>query len=345
MPRVVLGFFLWVLALVAFPAASPACPDTKPSYASACGPQFTLPQWSDAGGWDQRSSYYTIQLANIDGESGDELLGRGPVGVWVERFDAGRGQWGLVGTADGGVALSLPDVDGWNRAEFYETMQTADMDGDGAAELLIRGRDGLRVYRWRKASRTFDSIGQPPLLFPSSERWGEPWYYQTIQTGDVDGDGAAELLARAEDGLHTYRWNEATSRFDEVGSTLTALADFPDEWYWPGYYQTIQTADVDGDGTAELLARGGDGLHTWRWGDGWTEAGPVLSLSDANGWDKPQHWLTIQTADVDGDGTAELLARGIDGLHTWRWAEGGAKPVRCSATSPTRAAGPRPTAT
>jgi hypothetical protein len=37
-------------------------------------------------------------------------------------------------------------------------------------------------------------------------------------------------------------------------------------------------AALDGDGDAELLARGGDGLHTWRWADGWTEAGPVQTL-------------------------------------------------------------------
>jgi FG-GAP-like repeat len=322
MPRLALVLCSCLLALIAAPAARAACPDLKPSYTSACGPQFTLPQWSDAAGWEQRSSYYTIQPANVDGEPGDELLGRSPVGVWVERFDAARGQWGLVGTSEGGLALTLPDVDGWNRPEYYETMQAADVNGDGAAELLIRGKDGLHTYRWHAAGRTFDSIGEPPLLFPNSEHWSQPWHYQTIQTGDVDGDGAAELLARAKDGLHTYRWNDSTSRYDQVGETLTALADSPDEWYWPGYYQTIQTADVDGDGDAELLARGADGLHTWRWADGWTEAGPVLGLTDAQGWDKPGRGATIQTADVDGNGAAELLGRGEGGLHTWRWTDG-----------------------
>jgi hypothetical protein len=324
-PRLALVLCSCLLALIAAPAARAACPDSKPSYTSACGPQFTLPQWSDAAGWEQRSSYYTIQLANVDGQPGDELLGRSPVGVWVEQFDAGRGQWGLVGTSEGGLALSLPDVDGWNRPEYFETMQAADVNGDGAAELLIRGKDGLRTYRWQAAGRAFNSIGEPPLLFPDSERWSEPWYYQTIQTGDVDGDGAAELLARARDGLHTYRWNEATSRYDQVGETLTALADFPNEWYWPGYYQTIQTADVDGDGDAELLARDSDGLHTWRWAEGWTEAGPVLGLTDAKGWDDPGRGVTLQTADVDGNGAAELLGRGSDGLHTWRWTDGWAE--------------------
>ena len=92
-------------------------------------------------------------------------------------------------------------------------------------------------------------------------------------------------------------------------------------WNQPQYYRTIQTADLDGNGKADLIARGRAGLHTYRWGQhGWTAVGPVLSnLSDASGFNQPQYYRTIQTADLDGNGKAELLARTGAGIAVYQW--------------------------
>jgi hypothetical protein len=64
-------------------------------------------------------------------------------------------------------------------------------------------------------------------------------------------------------------WNEITSArtlglvdsyaAEAFGASITAPL-----WSEPHYYTTIQTADVDGDGAAELLARGSFGIRTWR---------------------------------------------------------------------------------
>jgi len=35
---------------------------------------------------------------------------------------------------------------------------------------------------------------------------------------------------------------------------------------------------------------------------------------DGGGWDQPQYYSTIQLADIDGDGRADLLARGPGGI-------------------------------
>src|SRR5437763_15800338 len=45
------------------------------------------PAWGDIGGWDQPQYYGTIQLADIDGNGRAELIGRGPSGILVNRFD------------------------------------------------------------------------------------------------------------------------------------------------------------------------------------------------------------------------------------------------------------------
>lgn len=45
-------------------------------------------------------------------------------------------------------------------------------------------------------------------------------------------------------------------------------------------------------------------------------AGPAIS--DTNGWNQPQCYNTIQSADFDGDGQAEMLARGASGISVWQ---------------------------
>ncbi len=39
--------------------------------------------------------------------------------------------------------------------------------------------------------------------------------------------------------------------------------------------------------------------------------------SDAAGWSSPSYYATMQAADVNGDGKAELLGRSSAGIQTW----------------------------
>lgn len=50
----------------------------------------------------------------------------------------------------------------------------------------------------------------------------------------------------------------------------------------------------------------------------WPQPAPVLdALSDANGFTEPSLYRTIQTGDVDGNGTAEVIARTQTGMTVW----------------------------
>jgi hypothetical protein len=305
------------------PVAAPNCPEANPTYTSPCGPTYTLPQWSDFSGWSSPSSYQTIQLANLDGDGNDDLIGRDANGIWVEKFDSSTGQWELQATQEGGLALPLTNQVGWNQPQYYETIQTADVNGDGKAELLARGAAGLHTFQWNPTTDTFVEAG--PVLAATSNAAGfsQPQYYRTIQTADVLGNGSKQLLVRGPAGLYTYQWG--STGWTQIGPVLAALSDAAG-FNQPQYYETVQTADVLGGGTAQLLARGPDGLRTYQWQGaekGWTQVGDVLNLSDAGGWNQPQYYRTIQTADVNGDGKAELLARGIAGLQTYEWGPNG----------------------
>jgi hypothetical protein len=226
----------------------------------------------------------------------------------------------------------------WSDPSSFETIQTADIDGDGKDELIGRGPYGIEAY-------AFDKYGVPtgqwtPLYqgvdpeLSDAEGWDDPAYYSTIQAADVNGDERSELLARADDGLHVWEFDPASATWSEIESAqIPAMSDAAG-FDNPSWYETIQTADIDGDHLAEVLARESDGLHVWRWNSG-TQGFDELSgsallddLDDQAGQTDPQFYSTIQTGDIDGDGRQDVLARinspelGTAGLAWWRFLPG-----------------------
>jgi FG-GAP-like repeat len=302
------------------------CPETSASYEGPCGPLFTTPQWSDQSGWSAPSAYETIALARLGGGSREDLIGRDSSGLWVEQFDAQKGQWQLLGSADGGVALPLPDRDGWNQPSQYRTIQTADLNGNGQAELLARAADGLHVYRWDPATATFTDISTPPRLFSDAAGGNQPSVYETIQTADLFGDGHAELVARTPQGIEYARWNQDTGQFVDV--TQTGIAPDAHGGNDPSLYKTIHTGDLSGDGRADLLLLAG-GL---RWyaiqPDGhFAEQPPMLpGLDHQHGYGRPNQYETVRAVHIAGHKQELVLARATDGLHVYqlldnKWSE------------------------
>ena len=280
------------------------------------------PAWGDIAGWDQPQHYATIQLADIDGDGRPELIGRGPGGILVNHFDTATDSW--VAKHDG---PPLSDVAHWDQPQYYTTIQFADIDGDGQAELVARGHNGIQVWHYDSRSDRWKELASSGPFADSSRggadavRWEQPQYYTTIHLADIDGDGHAELVGRGPDGLHLYSYEKKSHRWSE----LPSIADLSDGngWDQPKYYSTIRVADVDGRPGSELIARGPDGLHVYHYDRGnWSSLPPIADLSDANGWDQLKHYSSIRVADVDGRAGAEVIARGSDGMHVYHYEKG-----------------------
>jgi hypothetical protein len=155
----------------------------------------------------------------------------------------------------------------------------------------------------------------PAPAFSDAGGWAQPQYYSTIHCADVDGDGKAEVLARGVDGVQVWDLDQG-----DLWAGWPSPADLTDaeNWNHPPYYSTIRYADIDGDGRAELLVRGTAGIRAYKFDPvtrTWSRLPDGPPLSDASGWGNPQFYSTIQCADVDGDGRAELIARGAGGIQ------------------------------
>jgi len=234
--------------------------------------------------------------------------------VWV----AGYGSRAMAYVSYGPVSLwdtSYSDTNGWNgHSSYWQTIQYADLNGDKKADVCGRGGNGLVC-----ALSTGSGFGAPSLWTSNySDAFG--WnsssaYWQTIQYADLNGDKKADVCGRGGDGILC-----ALSTGSGFGTPSLWTSNYSDAFGWnssSAYWQTIQYADLDGDKMADVCGRGGDGIlcaysQGTSFGTVWLK---FSDYSDANGWaTAPSYWQTIQYADLNGDGVADVCGRGGAGL-------------------------------
>ncbi len=139
---------------------------------------------------------------------------------------------------------------------------------------------------------------------------------RTPGTTDLDGDGRADVCARANAGLRcrlaTGSGYAAAPEFN-----LEALSD-ANGMDQPDHYSTLRMGDIDGNGLADVCVRTGDGIRCWpSTGAGWDEPVNGPGLDDAGSWNQPTYYSSIRLADVDGDGRDDLCGRGYSRLLCW----------------------------
>jgi hypothetical protein len=200
--RRVLGWAVGVLLLLpAMPssALADACDQSADdSYMGNCGPEFTVPAWGDAGGWTDPSQYATIQLADVNGDGRDELLGRNAQGIEIFRFDTTVGQWRPQVDANA-VPQALTDFrspapseesqPNWDQPQYALTIGTANLDGRPGDEIFGRFPDGLHAYRYVPPAGgtsidggSWQRIAGAGAFSDADGAW-DPSIYQTIQPG------------------------------------------------------------------------------------------------------------------------------------------------------------------
>lgn len=181
--------------------------------------------------------------------------------------------------------------------------QSSDVDGDGVADACARDKDG--VVCATSSGQSFRAPFRGPALSDAANWWW-PTLGLSLRTGDLDGDGKADVCARNGDGLHCWRSNGAGFDAQEWTLPLTDAAGWGDL----DNVATLMLGDVTGDGKADVCARGNDAVYCWpSTGQGFGPPMQAAGFGDADGFTDYSTFGTLRLADVNGDGKLDVCGR------------------------------------
>ncbi len=189
--------------------------------------------------------------------------------------------------------------------------QSTDIDGDGVADFCARGKAGYYCTLSKSGSMVSKSV---LLEVTNDSGWSDVSNYATFRFADYNGDGLADICARANVGIGCW-----PSEGDKFGKKTAMIPmDDADGYNDVKYYSTIRFADINGDGREDACARFKDGFKCYpSLESGWGEAIELGDMADEKGWNKPQYYSTIRTADINGDSKMDVCARGSAGFRCW----------------------------
>ncbi|MBI4617414.1 MAG: protein kinase [Planctomycetes bacterium] len=193
-------------------------------------------------------------------------------------FDGATGaeQWSNRGKSPVNRAPAVADWDRDGLPDLAWLYFSTEHGEDTGRAAVIRGRDGAKIASLRVATRGSASYATPAIA-------------------DLDGDGTLDFALQ--------EW-DAKDVFAVSGRTGERLWTYPTGHYNMG---GMGTADLDGDGSPDLVAPSGDGfVHAIRGTDG----AAIWKAPSAGGRAPPA------LADLDGDGAPEVLVVSYKGrLH------------------------------
>jgi hypothetical protein len=299
---------------------------------------------------NERNDRATVTLGVTEAPTirpSQELSAPGVVDVVAGDFDGDGFDDLAVATADGEptlIFLNVGDSEGGAR-RFVGTplvaedsgvaaaLASADLDGDGLADIVVARADGASYVLFNRGSASFETV---MLEGPADVARG-------VALGDVDGDGWLDIVF-ANEGMNTVHLNRGGRQFasaEEVSAGPSAA---------------VAAVDLDGDGSAELiflhpegpsrvLRRGANGFEP----EAVIDAGGAAAVAAvrAGGGARPSLFfgrrqaadvvvqnagrgappfsvaqqlgrsssVAVLTGDFDADGYDDVVAIGADGTH------------------------------
>jgi hypothetical protein len=168
--------------------------------------------------------YATFGTGDVDGDKVDEVFMRYDDGLRVKKRDLATGTWTPLPTLT--ALAGAPDFIEELESALWGTIQTGDIDGDGAQDVLAVTLSGLQAWSYDTPSKSWQQL-QPSTQLTLNGAWLDSYeYWGTIHNGDLDGNGVDDVIGRGPFGIRSWFYNRrGTGGWER---------------YLPGGYQAFQ---------------------------------------------------------------------------------------------------------
>lgn len=257
--------------------------------------KFVVANFGYNQGW--RVDQHPRFVADVTGDGRADLVGFGAGGVWV-----------ALGNGDGAfqepkfVLANLGYNQGW-RVDEHPRM-VADVTGDGKADIVGFGNDGVWV-----AVSNGDGTFQPAKLMLAGFNLNQGWQVarDPRMMADLNGDRRSDIIGFGDAGV----WCAMSNGDGTFAAAAFFLAEMGYNNGWRVENHPRFAADVTGDGKADIVGFGDDGV--WVSVTGGSGAKLVLAgFCYTQGWRVPNHPRFL--ADLNGDHKADIIGFGDAGV-------------------------------
>jgi hypothetical protein len=278
----------------------------SPAFAS---PTFQLSAFgTSAGGWSSNDTYPRA-LADVSGDGMADIVGFSSAGVYES-----------LATGGGGFAMPTFELaafgtmaGGWSSNNTYPRA-LADVNGDTRADIIAFSAAGvyesLATAGGHFAAPTFElaAFGTDAGGWSSNDTYPR-------ELADVNLDGRADIIGFGAAGVYESLAT-AGGHFAAPTFELAAFGTVAGGWSSDNTYPR-EVADVNGDGRADIVGFGADGVYVSLNTGGGHFAAPTFELAafgtNAGGWTS-QDLYPRTLADVNADGLADIVGFGADGV-------------------------------
>jgi hypothetical protein len=256
----------------------------------------------DAGGWDVAK--HPRLVGDVNGDGRDDIVGFANNGVHLATSNGERFTYHGLVLAKFGYDFG---AGGWRVDQHPRLL--ADVNGDGKMDIVGFADDGVHLAT--SNGNDFVDRGRVLAAFGRLEGGWEVAKHPRM-LGDVNGDGKADIVGLANNGVHLAL--SSGNDFNDARFVLDVFG-YEDEWRVEKHPRYL--ADVNGDGKADIVGFGNSGVAlATSSGNDFTSRGRVLDLfgnnPSAGGWSVEKHLRML--ADVNGDGKADIVGFGNSGV-------------------------------
>ncbi|MCU6793379.1 FG-GAP-like repeat-containing protein [Paenibacillus sp. WQ 127069] len=261
----------------------------------------------------------SVWFKDVNGDGKVDMISRGLPG-------SGNAGWLYVSISTGQGFPWWTWNSGSKMLNDKDSVWFEDMNGDGKSDMIARIHSGGNHEEWIYVSLS-TGVGYQPWTWKSGNRMFN--YKDSVWLSDVNGDGKTDLIVTGQSGDSKAGWVfvSLSSEIVTVPPSLPYILNtgFPSSTWNSGVKMlddnnSVWFKDVNGDGKADMIARGlpgsenagwvyvslstGEGFQWWTWDSG----GRML---DDNG----QIWFE----DVNGDGKVDMITQGQPGQPNAGW--------------------------